>query len=200
MFYYLSGKLALVRPDMAVIDCGGVGWKLTITENTYKEIAKAENATLYTYLSVSENALDLYGFHSEQEKQFFELLISVSGVGPKAAVSILSQLTPDALARCILSEDTKSITKANGVGAKIAQRVCLELKDKMKKLNVTVSPSESGGIMDTLEASDTLSDAVEVLITMGYAKNDAEKAVTRCSADNTADIVKQALRILSRNI
>ena len=198
MFYYLSGKLALVRPDTAVIDCGGVGWKLTITENTYKEIAKAENATLYTYLSVSENALDLYGFHSEQEKQFFELLISVSGVGPKAAVSILSQLTPDALARCILSEDTKSITKANGVGAKIAQRVCLELKDKMKKISVT--PAEPGRAAPEIEFSDTLSDAVEVLITMGYAKNDAEKAVTRCSADNTADLVKQALRILSRNI
>jgi len=198
MFYYLSGKLALVRPDIAVIDCNGVGWKLAISENTYKQIAKLETATLYTYLSVKEDALDLFGFYTEQEKQFFELLIAINGVGPKAAMAILSAFTPSELAICVVGEDIKAITKANGIGAKTAQRICLELKDKIAKTNVVQETGVS--IPEDVEVSNAVSDAVAVLMAMGYQKNDASRAVSKCSADNAADIVKQALRLLAKNI
>ena len=198
MYYYLSGKLALVQPNLAVIDCGGVGYKCAITENTYKQIARLENACLYTYLNGKEDALDLYGFADEQEKLFFELLLSISGVGPKAALAILSVHTPESFAACVMSSDAKGITKAAGVGPKLAQRICLELKDKISKTKVV--PSEIAEFEDNVPDNDAVSDAVAVLVALGYSKNDASNAVLKCSADNTNDIVKQALRILSKNL
>ncbi|MBR5721089.1 MAG: Holliday junction branch migration protein RuvA [Clostridia bacterium] len=198
MYYYLSGKPAILQPNLAVIDCGGVGYKCAISENTYKQIAKKETVLLYTYLNVKEDALDLYGFADEQEKQFFELLLSISGVGPKAALAILSVHTPETFAACVLSNDVKGITKAAGVGAKLAQRICLELKDKIAKTKVV--PSEISSLGDFSVDTDAASEAVAVLVALGYSKNDASKAVLRCSADNTNDLVKQALRMLSRNL
>lgn len=198
MYYYLSGKPAILQPNLAVIDCGGVGYKCAISENTYKQIAKKETVLLYTYLNVKEDALDLYGFADEQEKQFFELLLSISGVGPKAALAILSVHTPETFAACVLSNDVKGITKAAGVGAKLAQRICLELKDKISKTKVV--PSEISSLGDYSVDTDAASEAVAVLVALGYSKNDATKAVLRCSADNTNDLVKQALRMLSRNL
>ena len=198
MYYYLQGKLALVQLNLAVIDCGGVGYRCAISENTYKHIARLEEARLYTYLNVKEDALDLYGFADEQEKLFFELLLSISGVGPKAALAILSVHTPESFAACVLSSDIKGITKAAGVGAKLAQRICLELKDKIAKTKVVPADIPEEGYEASL--TDTVSEAVAVLIALGYTKNDATKAVLKCSADNTNDLVKQALRILSRNL
>lgn len=198
MYYYLQGKLALVQLNLAVIDCGGVGYRCAISENTYKQIARLEEARLYTYLNVKEDALDLYGFADEQEKLFFELLLSISGVGPKAALAILSVHTPESFAACVLSSDIKGITKAAGVGAKLAQRICLELKDKIAKTKVVPADIPEEGYEASL--TDTVSEAVAVLIALGYTKNDATKAVLKCSADNTNDLVKQALRILSRNL
>lgn len=198
MYYYLQGKLALVQLNLAVVDCGGVGYRCAISENTYKQIARLEEARLYTYLNVKEDALDLYGFADEQEKLFFELLLSISGVGPKAALAILSVHTPESFAACVLSSDIKGITKAAGVGAKLAQRICLELKDKIAKTKVVPADIPEEGYEASL--TDTVSEAVAVLIALGYTKNDATKAVLKCSADNTNDLVKQALRILSRNL
>ncbi len=198
MYYYLQGKLALVQLNLAVIDCGGVGYKCAITENTYKQIAKLEEVRLYTYLNVKEDALDLYGFADEQEKLFFELLLSISGVGPKAALAILSVQTPESFAACVLSSDIKGITKANGVGTKLAQRICLELKDKIAKTKVV--PADIPDMNDDAAITDSVSDAIAVLVALGYTKSEASKAVLRCSADNANDIVKQALRLLSRNL
>ena len=198
MYYYLSGKLAVIQPGLAVIDCGGVGYKCAISDNTYKQVAGRENALLYTYLNVKEDTLDLYGFADEQEKLFFELLLSISGVGPKAALAILSVHTPESFAACVLSSDYKGITKAAGVGTKLAQRICLELKDKIAKTKVT--PSDISSFGEETVSTDAASEAVAVLVALGYSKNDASKAVLRCSADNTNDMVKQALRMLSRNL
>ena len=116
MFYYLNGKLALCQPNLAVIDCGGVGFKCSITMNTYKVISGKDSVKLFTYLNVKEDALDIYGFETEQELQFFTLLISISGVGPKVAIAILSELQPDAFDNCIITSDIKRLTKAQGVG------------------------------------------------------------------------------------
>lgn len=197
MYYYLSGKLALLQPALAVVDCGGVGYKCAITMNTYKLISGKSEVKLYTYLNVKEDAMDLYGFENEQELQFFTLLISISGVGPKVAVAILSELQPDAFANCIISSDVKRLTKAQGVGTKLAQRICLELKDKIVKTKT----EEFADMAMEEEASDgAVADAVAVLIALGYNKNEAQKAVSRCAADETNAIVKQALRLLAKNL
>ena len=129
MYYYVSGEVAHVEPYLAVIDCGGVGYACRTTTFTLSQIKKGDKAKLFTYLSVREDAMDLYGFASAEELKLFQQLISVSGVGPKAALSILSAGTPANLALAIITGDEKSLTAAAGVGKKLAQRIILELKD-----------------------------------------------------------------------
>ena len=132
MIYSLSGKLTYVSEQFVVIECGGVGFKCFTSLNTAKTVGSVGSAvSLFTHLSVKEDALDLYGFATHDELDCFRLLISVSGVGPKAAVSVLSELSPQKLALAVAAGDVKAITKANGVGKKIAERIALELKDKL---------------------------------------------------------------------
>ena len=135
MFYYLNGTLVHTDPNTAVIDCGGVGYRLTISGSTLGHLAGKLNTEvkLFTYLAVREDGMELYGFSDLKEKTAFEMLIGVSGVGPKAAVAILTLLSPDRLSAAILSEDQKAISRAVGVGPKTAARVILELKDKVSK-------------------------------------------------------------------
>ena len=136
MFYYIEGKLAHLDYTFAVVDAGGVGYKMTIAQNTYEAMARSgltSSVRLYSYLAVREDGIELFGFSSVDELETFKLLITVSGVGPKAAISILSVFTPDGLSVAILNEDAKSITKANGIGARTAARIVLELKDKVAK-------------------------------------------------------------------
>ena len=133
MFYYLDGTVAEILPGLAVIDCGGVGYACMTTNNTLSQLKKGEKKKLYTYLNVGESIFDLYGFATQNELNSFKLLLGVSGVGPKAALAILSANTPEGLAMAIVTEDAKSLTAAQGIGKKIAQRIILELKDKMAK-------------------------------------------------------------------
>ena len=155
--------------------------------------------TLYTYLNVREDALDLFGFLREYELEWFRLLIGVTGVGPKAALAILSQLTPEKLALCVSTGDVKAITKANGVGPKLAQRVILELKDKAKS---AVSSLPEAGMLESAEAvceAENTSEAVAALTMLGYAKSEAAVAVGKVDPElSVQDIIKQALKILSR--
>ncbi|MDF2686384.1 MAG: Holliday junction helicase RuvA [Clostridia bacterium] len=199
MYYYLNGTLSFIDTHIAVIDCGGVGYKCHITLNTYKNISKKEKVKLFTYLNVKEDALDLYGFENEQEQQFFILLLSISGIGPKVALSVLSELIPEEFAACVLNSDYKSLTKASGVGAKVAQRICLELKDKMTKISNSFDEKELS-IESSDVGTDTVSESTSVLMALGYNKNDARQAVLKCSAENTNDRVKQALRLLSKHL
>ena len=194
MYNYLSGDLAWCDFSTAVIDCGGVGYQCNITSNTYREISGKDRVKLYTYLHVKEDALTLYGFADEQEKQFFMLLISISGVGPKGALAILSEMLPETFAAAVLAEDYRQISKANGVGPKLAQRICLELKDKIAKADVRVSEKEAQAAAAEKAAVE---EAVGVLVALGYSKHDASKALEKCTADNTNDLVRQALRFLS---
>lgn len=195
MYNYLHGDLAWCDFSTAVIDCGGVGYQCNITANTYREISGKDRVKLYTYLHVKEDAMTLYGFADEQEKQFFMLLISISGVGPKGALAILSELVPESFAAAVLAEDHRQISRANGVGPKLAQRICLELKDKIAKTNVKVSESQA---VSSAAGKEALDDATMVLVSLGYSKHDAGKALEKCTADNTNDLVRQALRILSK--
>ena len=194
MYAYLSGELAQCDLQSAVVDCGGVGYLCNITANTYREISGKPRVTLYTYLHVKEDALTLYGFADEKEKQFFLLLISISGVGPKGALAILSELQPDTFAAAVLAEDHRQISRANGVGPKLAQRICLELKDKISKLDLKVSPQAAAQAAADKEAME---EAAGVLMAPGYSKNDATQALEKRTADNTNDLVRQALRMLS---
>ncbi|MFR1616561.1 MAG: Holliday junction branch migration protein RuvA [Dysosmobacter welbionis] len=145
MFYYLDGTVAEILPYLAVIDCGGVGYACKTTNTTLAQLKKGQRGKLYTYLDVGENAFGLYGFATANELNSFKLLIGVSGVGPKAALAILSAATPESLAMAIVTGDEKSLTAAPGVGKKIAQRNILELKDKMARESAATGLDFSGG-------------------------------------------------------
>lgn len=209
MFYYISGKLALLDPSFAVIDANGVGYRLTITQTTYsamppyRSVEEAPTVRLYTYMAVREDGIELFGFSTEEELSSFKLLITVSGVGPKAAIAILSLLTPNKLALAICTEDKKSISQANGVGPKTAARIILELKDKMNKESFV---SETNGVsensIDTapVEKSNKLSDAQDALTVLGYSKNEAITALKGIDTENldVDDIIRLALKKLMR--
>lgn len=201
MIYSLTGELTYIGDQFLVVECGGVGFKC------FTSVATAANAgrigdqiRLYTYLSVKEDALDLYGFKTENELRAFKLLISVSGVGPKAAVSILSEMSADKLALAVAAGDTKAITRANGVGKKIAERIVLELKDKMA--GVTLSSSESSVSAAASVAEDSpAGEAVAALVALGFSKSDAAAAVGSMDSSLPADeMIRQGLRQLSKNL
>lgn len=198
MYYYLEGKLALCNLTYAVVDCGGVGYKCMITRNTYRAISNKQTVKLYTYLNVKEDAMDLYGFADEQEQEFFVLLLSVSGVGPKAALAVLSDFLPEEFAACVMAGDSKTLTRASGVGAKMAQRICLELKDKLSKMPAGNMDLPAAGA--PLAPDGAFTESALVLVGLGYSRTDAEQALRQCSADNTQDLVRQALKILSRHL
>ncbi len=196
MFYSLTGKLAHMEPGIAVIDVGGVAFKCFTSGNTLRSLPKlGEKVTLYTHLNVREDALDLFGFYTQPELSCFRLLTGISGVGPKVGVAILSELTPADVALAAAAGDSKRFTKANGVGPKLAQRIVLELKDKVKSL------SGPGGLdMGDLQpggpsASGSAAQAVEALVTLGYSPSDAAQAVGRLdSALPPEELIRQALR------
>lgn len=193
MIYHVNGVLELCEPAFCVIDCGGVGYKLSISESTYASVVGhvGEKMKLLTYLQVREDDVELYGFKTNDELTAFKLLITVSGVGPKAAISILSLMTPDHLATAICTEDAKAISKANGVGPKTAARVVLELKDKMAKQAFTVNTSSSGIAnvpTANIGASSNLSEALDALMVLGYNRSDAQRALA--GIDPNLDVTK----------
>lgn len=196
MFYYVNGTVAHMAPYLAVIDCGGVGYACRTTNNTLARLKKGEKAKLYTYLNVREDAMELYGFFSENELNCFQLLIGVSGVGPKAALSILSSSTPETLAMSIITGDEKALTVAPGIGKKIAQRVILELKDKLAKGQITPGGESYGGTGVTVIPENKSSEAAAALAVLGYST--AEIGVTLKGIDldtlSLEEIIKQALK------
>lgn len=208
MFYYIEGKLARLDYTFAVIDAHGVGYKMTITQTTYESmpphlsVSEAPTVRLYTYMAVREDDVELFGFSSEAELEAFKLLITVSGVGPKAAVAILSVFTPDKLAITIMNEDTKAIAKANGIGAKTAARIILELKDKISKSfgEAASVQSKTQGTVSLPSGSSKLSDAQSALIVLGYTKSEIVAALRGVDISNkeTDDIIRLALKNLSR--
>lgn len=202
MFYSITGKVVYFDTQSVAIETGGVAFKCSTTLTTLKKIGeKGSTATLYTYLNVREDALDLFGFYTEQELECFKLLISVSGVGPKAALSILSELTPEKLALSLATGDSKAITKAQGVGPKLAQRVVLELKDKLAKgleMPAATPEIEAAG----LAASDgNAAEAVSALTMLGYSQSEAAVAVSKLDGTlPVEDLIRQALKTLSRQV
>lgn len=201
MLYNLKGTLTVSDVNFIVVECGGVGFKCFTTLTTVKEIGKVgDNVNVYTYLAVREDAMDLYGFASLAELDAFKLLITVSGIGPKAAVSILSELSPDRLAVCIASGDAKAITRAQGVGKKTAERVVLELKDKMGSITVG-SSSDAVSNAASVTANSDSAEAVEALVALGYSQSDAAVVVGGMDKSLSVDeMIRQGLKQLAKNL
>ena len=194
MFYHINGTVAELEPNLAVIDCSGVGYGISITMNTAASLSVGERVKLYISEAIGENNFDLYGFKNKGEKRCFEMLISVSGIGPKAAMSILSHNSPESLALAIMSDDIKALTVAPGIGKKIAQRVILELKDKISK--------ESGGSLDMQiptavhnpAQSTAVNDALMGLSVLGYSSAEISPAIKAMDVEGmTAEEIIRAV-------
>lgn len=205
MIYCITGELihldALTMT--AVLEAQGVGYKLTVTGNTLTKLnspAAGEKIRLYTYMAVREDAVELYGFYTTEELDLFKMLITVSGVGPKAATAILSVLSPDSLRSAIVSEDAKAISKAQGVGAKTAARIVLELHDKIAK-GFAASPSISSDVSSAASGeSGNLSDARDALIVLGYTRSEIASALSGLDpASKTEELIRLALSKLMRS-
>lgn len=199
MIYSVRGKLIYHSANEAVVECSGVGYHCYSTVSTLNQLPPlGSEVLLYTVLNVKEDGVTLYGFASIAEKNCFQLLTSVSGIGPKGALAILSLMSPDQVALAVLSGDHKSLTKAPGVGPKTAQRVVLELKDKMKTAGFS---AEAVTVADTMQQSaggGNLSEAMAALLALGYSQSEAAQAVSGCKEEDSVDvIIKQALKKLS---
>ena len=195
MYYYIKGELVLRKDNFAVIDSGGIGYKLYASAKTLDSFREGDKVTLYTYLNVHEDVFDLYGFATEEEHGTFLHLLSVSGVGPKAALAVLSVATPKELALAVITKDAKLLTKAAGVGAKMAQRIILELADKLK--NSDILPDEEGETRPV--STNAQSEAVSALMVLGYSQSEAKSAVSGIDESlSTEDIVRRALVKLMR--
>ena len=193
MFYYVSGTVAHVEPYLAVIDCGGVGYACKTTSTTIAQLHVGKAGKLYTYLHVAEGIFDLYGFATQGELGSFKQLIGVSGVGPKAALAILSVCTPQALAMAVITGDEKALIAAPGIGKKIAQRIILELKDKLAKQQQIGMPAAPG--IAAGEKSKAV-EAAAALAVLGYTQQDIAVAMKGIDAENLPleEIVRQSLK------
>ncbi len=193
MFYYIEGNVALLEQNLAVIDVGGVGYAVTVSMGTMGRLETGKKTKLYTYFQVTEGAVELFGFWDMGEKRCFEMLISVSGVGPKAAISILSAVSPADLAMAVVSENEKALTAAKGIGKKIAQRIILELKDKVTK-EAAIPASRVGIVMPN--TGSKLSEVTEALTVLGYTPQEIS-AILRdpeVASMSTEDIIRMALK------
>ena len=196
MFYYVNGTVAHMEPYLAVIDCGGVGYACRTTTYTLASLKKGEKGKLYTHLNVREDAMELYGFATAEELSLFQQLISVSGVGPKAALSILSASNPASLALSIITGDEKALTCAQGIGKKIAQRVILELKDKLSKGQaLSVGGGAVPGPAVTIIPDNKLSEASAALAVLGYSQGEINVALKDADLTQPLEqIIRQALK------
>lgn len=194
MYYYINGEYVEKGENFVVIDAGGVGYKIYTSLFSMEHMPKpGEMVKVYTHFHVREDAQDLYGFHTSEERTMFLNLISVSGVGPKVALAILSVASPAELALAIIQKNVKVITKASGVGPKVAERVILELKSKIK--NVEALPEDYG----VVQSGGFESEAIEALIALGYSSQEAKKAVALVDESlGLEDIVREALKKLMR--
>ena len=203
MFYYLNGTLAVLEMPIAVLDCGGVGYQLTVSNVTAALLGDkiGKPTKLLTHLAVREDGVELFGFISREERECFMKLTSVSGIGPKAAMSILTLLTPERFALAVCTEDKKTIAKANGIGPKTAARVILELKDKLMKehgeteMPETALPSSTGP-----NGRGKLTEATDALIVLGYSRAEALTALKDLDTANAEleDLIRMALKKLMK--
>lgn len=198
MFYSITGTLVYSDLSSVAIDCNGVAFRCNVSMNTLQHMPQRNSkVTVYTYLNVRDDALDLFGFYSADELDMFKLITSVSGVGPKNALAILSEFEPDDLRIIIASGDAKSLTRASGVGTKLAQRIILELKDKVGSIggNVEAEIASVGAV----SASKNAAEAVEALVSLGYSQSEASLAVGRLDSQlSVEELIRLALKSMAK--
>ena len=197
MISYIKGTLERRAESYIIIETGGIGYRIFISPATLAKLPQTgETAKVFTYFSVKEDGVSLYGFASAEEQEMFHKLLTVSGVGPKGALGFLSQLTPQEIILAIISEDVKTLSKAPGVGRKTAQRVILELKDKFKTEEALSMGEEVQGIVETSVGGDAKFEAIDAMTALGYSRSEAAKAVNAVAAEgmSTEDILKAALK------
>lgn len=194
MFYYLKGSISYKDENFVALDINGAGYKVYTTIGTISKVQMGEETTLYTYVNIREDIFDIYGFPTKEELAFFELLISVSGVGPKAGLSVLSALSLSDLITAVVTNDAKTISTAKGVGSKLAQRIILELKSKISDSDIVSGIKGEGGFSDFLSV-DSSNEAVSALITLGYSSQEARRAVAGVENPSTVEeTIKEALK------
>jgi len=201
VFAYIKGKLEYKHNEYIVVEANGVGYKIHTSLSTIDSVgAVGDTVKIYTYLYVREDIMNLYGFRTQEELGIFELLISVSGVGPKAAISILSSVSPTKFGLAVITDDTKSLTRAQGIGTKIAQRIILELKDKIKKQQLVDINNDNTGNREILKENGKVSEAISALMVLGYTQLEASKAVAAVNEGSLdlESIIKCALKSLVR--
>lgn len=198
MFYHLNGIVTDIDINLAVIDCSGVGYAVNTTTNTLSRLKIGDKSKVYISECIKEDSFELYGFATVSEKRCFEMLLTVSGIGPKAAQAILCAVTPEGLALAIMNGDDKAITAAQGVGKKIAQRVILELKDKVAKQMGAADAPEIPAVLTQTDSGAGRSDAVAALMVLGYGAAEINSVLRRMdtSGMSTEQIVKIALKNL----
>ncbi len=195
MYAYIRGTLEIKASDHVVVEANGVGYRIFMSGNTIQRLGELNsNVKVFTHYHVREDNISLYGFYNLEELRMFELLISVSGVGAKSAIAILSNITPSAFALAVISNDVKALTKLPGIGAKSAQRIILELKDKLKT-EETIAAEGDFEIQTVLAKDDNMHEAISALQVLGYPVKDATKAVSSidCTGLSVEDIIKKAL-------
>ena len=200
MFYYLKGKVEIIDMTSMVVDCQGVGYLVYASASTIGKASVSDSDMLiYTYVSVREDAFEIYGFADKAELAAFKLLIGVSGIGPKAGLSILSALTPSRLASAVMTGDSRAISAAQGVGKKTAERVILELKDKIGKAFSVDEELSSQPVVVTESAKEKQRDVTETLLALGYTKSEISKVLGRIDAEKSLeDMIKDALKLLMK--
>lgn len=197
MFYYLNGEVTIMEGNLAVVDCGGVGYACRTTSYTLSKLRVGQTAKLFTYCNIREDAFDIYGFSTRDELHCFELLLGVTGVGPKAAIAILSSTSPERFMLAIMTQDEKALTAAQGVGKKLAQRIILELKDKLGAVTeVDFSDGASAAVIPA--AGSNLALAQAALAELGYNQNEIGAALKGIKTEgmSTEEIVRQCLRAM----
>lgn len=195
MYAFIRGILAEKDQGSAVIDANGVGYLLSISYSTYAALPEVgQEIKLYSHLAVREDAMELFGFADREELSIYRMLITVSGVGPKAALAILSELSPGRFALAVSTNDVKALTRAAGVGPKLAQRIVLELRDKIAKSGASVDTS--GTDFFEAPASSAADEAAKALIVLGYSANEARAAVAKCQGDTVEELIRLALKQL----
>lgn len=201
MIYSLRGKITLKEKDFVVIECSGVGYACRTTLNTLSGLECGKDNMLYTIMSVHENAVELFGFLTKQELNCFKMLTSVSGVGGKAGLAILSDFTPEQFAMAVASGDSKIVTKTKGIGSKTAQRIVLELKDKITADNSDFSFSDSGStVSGNAVQSSARSEALEGLLVLGYSQAEVMPVLAKLDENlDTAGFIRETLRIMAFN-
>ncbi|MBR2500226.1 MAG: Holliday junction branch migration protein RuvA [Clostridia bacterium] len=198
MIAFVNGTVDYIDENSVVLDCGNIGYRVYMSPANLSLLKKGEQTKIHTYLRVAEDLFDLYGFLTLEELKMFKMIISVSGAGPKAGLSILSVMRPSDFALAVVTDDYKSITKAPGVGPKLAQKISIELKDKLK--NEDLLPSSAGDIsINVTDIKQSASnEAVEALMVLGYSQSEAVRAVSSAPKDLTTEqTIKEALKILA---